>query len=136
MNAGCSVVLTSYSLPSRATPPAACSGVGINCCFQISDRFGRKKAFLFGMFASAVFSIGTAIVAQYSISLFALGRFLFLLFIHGSTIVTFVYGAEMIHPKWRTTLGIATMSGFQLGYIFHRFWSLPFSSNCVGFVRN
>merc|ERR1719454_632709 len=25
----------------------------------------------------------------------------------------------MIHPKWRTTLGIATMSGFQLGYIFH-----------------
>ena len=72
------------------------------------------------MFASAVFSIGTAIVAQYSITLFAVGRFLFLLFVHGSTIVTFVYGAEIIHPKWRTTLGIATMCGFQLGYIFHR----------------
>jgi len=72
------------------------------------------------MFASAVFSIGTAIVAQYSIALFAVGRFLFLLFVHGSTIVTFVYGAEIIHPKWRTTLGIATMCGFQLGYIFHR----------------
>ena len=80
------------------------------------------------MFASAVFSIGTAIVAQYSIALFAVGRFLFLLFVHGSTIVTFVYGAEIIHPKWRTTLGIATMSGFQLGYIFHRkeFKSLQF----------
>lgn len=91
---------------------------------QISDRFGRKKTFVFGMFGSALFSIGTAIVAQYSIALFAVGRFLFLLFVHGSTIVTFVYGAEIIHPKWRTTLGIATMCGFQLGYIFHSLLAL------------
>ena len=83
----------------------------------LSDRFGRRKIFLIGTFLTCITGVATGFLSKYNILYFMIGRFFFLLFTHGATIVTFVYGAEILHPKWRTIGGIAGMEGFQIGYI-------------------
>ena len=91
--------------------------VGAMSFGYFSDRFGRRKTFLVGTFLTCVTGVATAFLSKMGIVYFMFGRFLFLLFIHGATIVTFVYGAELLHPHWRTSGGILGMLGFQVGYI-------------------